>query len=184
MGGKADSPKNEILKAHFSELNQRAMRDMLSGLLSRGAMELYINDKLQSMSEGENCAFFVVDLDYFKQINDTLGHLVGDQAIGKVGGKLSGLFRGSDIVGRLGGDEFAAFISGHISEDTVRQKAASICEQLHMAVGDEVMLELTASVGVCLSKGKQDFIKLYQEADRALYIAKKEGKGRYCICNL
>ena len=184
MGGKADSPKNEILKAHFSELNQRAMRDMLSGLLSRGAMELYINDKLQSMSEGENCAFFVVDLDYFKQINDTLGHLVGDQAIGKVGGKLSGLFRGSDIVGRLGGDEFAAFISGHISEDTVRQKAASICEQLHMAVGEEVMLELTASVGVCLSKGKQDFKKLYQEADRALYIAKKEGKGRYCICNL
>lgn len=60
MGGKADSPKSEILKAHFSELNQHAMRDMLSGLLSRGAMELYINDKLQSMSEGENCAFFLL----------------------------------------------------------------------------------------------------------------------------
>ena len=74
---------------------------------------------------GELC-FFVVDLDYFKQINDTLGHLVGDQAIGKVGRKLSGLFRGSDIVGRLGGDEFAVFISGRISEDTVRQKAAYI----------------------------------------------------------
>ena len=98
------------LQHRFEELQQRASQDALSGLLNRAAMEHCIKKRLEEMTAEDTCALFIVDLDDFKQVNDTLGHQAGDQAIRRSAQILSGLFRASDIVGRLGGDEFAVFL--------------------------------------------------------------------------
>ena len=110
-------------------------------------MEQLIQERLQAMAPEETCALFIVDLDNFKQVNDTLGHLAGDQAIRQTAQILSRLFRASDIVGRLGGDEFAVFLCGQITEDLARKKAAAICENLHLVLGDRTAVNLTVSVG-------------------------------------
>ena len=106
----------------LEELQRRASRDALSGLLNRATMEQSIRERLRELDPEESCALFIVDLDNFKQINDTLGHRAGDEAIRQVGKILSGIFRASDIVGRLGGDEFAVFLCGRLSEELVRSR--------------------------------------------------------------
>ena len=160
---------NGGLQDQFEKLRQLAAKDALSGLLNRATMEQYIKARLQTMGREETCALFIVDLDDFKRVNDTLGHMAGDEAIRTSGRILSGLFRANDIVGRLGGDEFAVFLCGEITEELVRQKAAAICEQLHLALGDRETLNVTASVGVYLASSGQAFEGLYQTADLALY---------------
>ena len=168
-------------QGRIEELRQRAAKDALSGLLNRGTLEQSIKDRLRSMTGEDTCALFIVDLDDFKQVNDTLGHQAGDQAIRQSARILSGLFRAIDIVGRLGGDEFAVFLCGDVTEQTAREKAAAICEQLHLALGDHQVVNLTASVGVYLAERGQEFEGLYQAADLALYKAKKAGKHQYCL---
>ena len=135
----------------LEELLRRASKDALSGLLNRATLERSIKERLKAMTPEETCALFIVDLDNFKQVNDTLGHRAGDQVIRQVGRILAGLFRASDIVGRLGGDEFAIFLCGQISEEAVRNKAAAVCETLELALGERETIIVTASVGVYLS---------------------------------
>lgn len=165
----------------LEELRRRASKDALSGLLNRAAMEYSIKERLNAMAPEESCALFIVDLDNFKQVNDTLGHQAGDRAIQQAGRVLSSLFHASDIVGRLGGDEFAVFLCGKLTEDFVREKAAAICEFLELALGDRETVIVTASVGVYLSGPGQEFDGLYQSADLALYKAKKTGKHQFCL---
>ena len=175
-------PAVQRLQHQVEELRERVNMDAMSGLLNRPAAEQYIKDRLRDMAPGENCALFIVDLDNFKQVNDTLGHLAGDQAIHSAAQILSRLFRASDIVGRLGGDEFVVFLSGQITETMVREKAAAICRELQIALGGDAAVNLTASVGVHLSPGGgEHFEGLYQSADLALYKAKKGGKHGFCI---
>ncbi len=173
---------NQTLQHQVEELRERASKDALSGLLNRTTAEQYIRDRLESMGAEDTCALFIVDLDHFKRINDTLGHQAGDQAIRQAAKILSGLFRASDIVGRLGGDEFMIFLSGPITENLVHRKAQAICERLQLILGTDPGISLTASTGVHIASGKgQRFEGLYQAADLALYKAKKNGRHGYCI---
>lgn len=171
------------LQAEIQELQRRATKDTLSGLLNRATVEQSIRKRLQAMGPGETCALFIVDLDHFKQVNDTLGHRAGDQAICKSAQILSGIFRANDIVGRLGGDEFVAFLCGDVTEDMAREKAAEICVKVTLALGDRKVVNLTASVGVYLTGRGQEFEGLYQAADLALYKAKKAGRHRFVVKN-
>ena len=166
---------------NLEELQRRASKDDLSGLFNRATLEQLIKKRLELTGPGDSCALFIIDLDDFKNVNDTLGHRAGDQAIRQCGQVLAGLFRASDIVGRLGGDEFAVFISGDVTDKQVCQKAAAICASLQMSLGDGPAVVLTASVGVYISSGGQHFDGMYQSADLALYKAKKAGKHRYCV---
>lgn len=175
--------QEDDIKKTLQELVQRAAKDDLSGLLNRSTMERFIKRRLEEMTPEERCALFIVDLDDFKLVNDTLGHQAGDAAIRQSAEILSQIFRASDIVGRLGGDEFAVFICGRISEELVREKAATICERLQLALGTSRLVNLTASVGVYLAQGQQTFESLYQSADLALYRAKKAGKHTFCLKN-
>ena len=170
------------LQHQVEELREQASKDALSGLLNRVSAEEYIKIRLKNMGPEENCALFIVDLDDFKRVNDTLGHQTGDQAIRQTAQILSGLFRAKDIVGRLGGDEFMIFLAGAITEKLVQKKAAAICENVQMVLGNEPAVVLTASVGVYISAGNHArFEGLYQSADLALYRAKKGGKHCFCI---
>ena len=163
-------------------LAERASRDVLSGLLNRGTATEYIEQCLKHMHPGDTCALFIIDLDNFKQVNDTLGHQAGDQVIRLAAKALSGCFRATDIVGRLGGDEFFALLSGDITESAAREKARSICEALQFSIGVNPTLHVSSSVGVYIATGEtRAFEKLYERADAALYEAKAEGRNRYYI---
>ena len=170
------------LRQEIRELQKRATKDSVSGLLNRMAAEQFVKDRLREQKAGDNCALFIIDLDDFKKVNDQYGHLAGDHAIAQSAKILSGLFRASDIVGRLGGDEFIVFLSGKLTEQFVREKAAAVCESLQIAVGENPGFTLTASVGVFLSRAENEhFEGLYQSADLALYRAKKGGKHTFCL---
>ena len=173
---------SQDLKHKFEELKERASKDALSGLLNRVTAEMYINQRLNNMSQDDMCAMFIVDIDNFKQVNDTLGHQAGDQAIRQSARILSSLFRATDIVGRLGGDEFIILLSGHISEKQVRRKGNEICERLQLVLGNNPCITITASVGINIASGTGlKFNELYQSADLALYKAKESGKHGFFV---
>ena len=177
-----ESAAEQTLQYRLEELQKRATKDDLSGLLNRVTAEQYITRRLEEMRPEDCCAMFIVDLDDFKAVNDTLGHQAGDQAIRRSAKILSSIFYAKDIVGRLGGDEFIAFMSGCVTEEAVRQRGAAICEDLQLVLGGNSVVTLTASVGIYLSRGeKQSFDNLYQSADLALYKAKKAGKKQFCL---
>ena len=175
------STASNHLRHQFKELQQRASKDALSGLLNRDTMEHCIKKRLAAMGPEDSCALFIVDLDDFKKVNDTLGHQGGDQAIRKSAQILSRIFSANDIVGRLGGDEFAIFLCGQITEQSVREKGAKICENLQLSLGNFPSVNLTASVGIYFTGKGQQFDGIYQSADLALYKAKKSGKHRFCL---
>ena len=175
-------PFDDSLQGRIEELWRRASKDSLTGLLNRETLEQHIRRRIDEMAPGDPCALIIIDLDDFKRVNDTFGHKAGDQVIHRAGQMLSSLFRASDIVGRLGGDEFAVFLSGsEVDEELMRRKGAEICDELQIVLGDGPAMSLTASAGIYLSEGPQDFDGLYQAADLALYKAKKDGKHRWCI---
>ena len=175
------APEMEDQASYLNRLRRSVSVDMVSGLLNRDATERFIKERLENMAQGETCALFIVDLDNFKQVNDILGHPAGDEAIRQAAEMLSSLFRANDIVGRLGGDEFAIFLQGDVTEALVLEKAASICEKVQLALGDEKTVNVTVSVGVHLAAKGQKFEGLYRSADLALYKAKKAGKHQFYL---
>lgn len=193
----ASFPKTGEIKAFFlfkaladssqemERLSNLALLDELSGLLNRTAARNAIEEALR-FGGGERVALFMIDADNFKQVNDTLGHQHGDQALLQMSRAIKGVFRASDIIARIGGDEFFVFLSEVPAEDFAENKASALCSALHVnySVEDRVSLMLSASVGVAIARRDQaDFDSLYAEADRALYEAKNAGKNRYSIRN-
>ncbi|MDO5146751.1 MAG: diguanylate cyclase [Eubacteriales bacterium] len=177
-----ESMDSKELIHQFEQLRERASKDALTGLLNRGTTERYIKHRLKEMPKEESCAMMIIDLDHFKTVNDTLGHQAGDQVIRRSAHILSSLFRARDVVGRLGGDEFVIFLSGRITESVVRQKANAICQHLQLTMGEAQEIVVTASVGICISSGKdREFDDLYRMADASLYEAKRSGKNRFFI---
>lgn len=171
---------SQLIIDRYEELREKAQRDALTGLLNRGAIEKEINERLENMSDTDDCALFIIDLDNFKMVNDTLGHQTGDMVLQRVSKCMSSMFRATDIVGRLGGDEFVIFLSGGINEDAVRRKGHALCDQLQFSVGTRSQILVSASVGIHISHGG-NFENIYQAADLALYKAKKSGKQCYCL---
>jgi diguanylate cyclase (GGDEF)-like protein len=123
----------------------------------------------------------MLDLDNFKGINDSLGHLYGDAVISETSLRLKSLFRDSDIIGRLGGDEFAIFISNVSTRNFVEHKAQNICSCISAPIlYDNIPKSIGCSVGIAFSSDEcKTFKDLYTKADKALYDAKSKGKNRY-----
>lgn len=160
---------------------QQIRQDALTGLLNKAAVKTEIQEFIQGESGG-NHALFLIDIDNFKTVNDTFGHLFGDSVLVNISEKIKGLFRSSDIVGRIGGDEFLAFMK-HTSEAQARLKAQSICDVVKQDYnGMEEQIEISCSVGVAVyGKVKEDYTTLFSKADMAMYKAKEAGKNQYCV---
>ena len=101
-GNKSLSSKGHYWR-ELKTLAERASRDMLSGLFNRETAVSHIEQYLKRMQQGDACALFMIDLDKFKLVNDTLGHPAGDRVIQQAARTISTCFRPTDIVGRLGG---------------------------------------------------------------------------------
>ena len=125
---------------------------------------------------------YVVDLDDFKQINDTQGHLFGDTVLQSLGRAMREVGRPGDLVGRFGGDEFVLFAQGNISEEGVRRRFERLGDALKEAVPPGCPVSITCSLGiVCASGQGVEYEQLFRQADAALYRAKAMGKNTFCL---
>lgn len=163
---------------HRRQLELAATTDPLTGLGNRAGLARRLRDV-----EGQHISVLYVDLDEFKQVNDTYGHGVGDMVIVAAGQRLVSLLRETDAVFRVGGDEFVVVcrdISDETSTDAAAQIAARIVERLGapFRVEDE-LVAVGASVGVALRTGEENATELLRRADLALLRAKRDGKARW-----
>jgi diguanylate cyclase (GGDEF)-like protein len=171
-------------KRHELEILNQSQKDGLTALYNKRATQSLIESYLSREGNQNRGAVIMLDIDNFKSINDTLGHIQGDSALSQLGEKLQGLFRPVDVVGRIGGDEFLIYINDYSSMNTLTHKLdmlRAIFEDIH--VGDDGSFQISGSIGVSLfPEDGKTYIELYQKADIALYIAKSRGKNCYYIC--
>lgn len=165
-------------------LKKLSETDNLTGIYNRMASEQNIQRALQEdRKHGKKCMLISLDLDNFKRVNDTYGHMEGDRILIEVAQKMRSVLRGTDIVGRMGGDEFIIYVKGLDRE----AKPERILDKLLRAVNDvftekKEWYQVSASMGVSLDPyGTKSFHDMYREADVALYRAKNAGKAQYHI---
>lgn len=161
------------------ELEDKADRDLLTGLTNKLATERKIKEYMAQNPESQSM-LFMVDVDNFKKINDTMGHVFGDEVLRSLGEQIGALFRASDIIGRVGGDEFMIFLKGIPDKETVRKEAKKVEYFFdNFQVGEYVKYAATASIGVAVFPQEgADFETLYKAADQGVYKAKKRGKNQ------
>lgn len=164
------------------ELEHLALHDPLTGLPNRTLIQDRIDLEVRaSQRKEESFAVIMMDLDAFKEVNDTLGHNIGDQLLVAVADRLQQILRGTDTVGRLGGDEFAILLP----EADVPQ-ATLVARNLTQALSPPVDLEgvrlsVRASIGIAIYPDHgDDRVTLLRRADAAMYVAKQERTG-YCL---
>jgi diguanylate cyclase (GGDEF)-like protein/PAS domain S-box-containing protein len=161
------------------EFRVRATYDPLTGCLNRDAMVSSLQTLLDSSAgPDDQVALLYVDLDSFKNVNDTHGHAAGDRVLQTAAERLLRLTRKTDLVGRLGGDEFLVALTEVGSPDDVRELA----QRLHAGLQGPVELngatvQLAASIGVSLARPGTDVAEAMNAADRAMYRAKRERSG-------
>lgn len=161
------------------ELEEKADTDLLTSLNNKLATERKIKEYIEKNPQ-EQALMFVLDIDNFKKINDTLGHAFGDEVLRSLGHQIGAVFRATDVIGRTGGDEFTIFLK-HLNDDTVLEKEAKkLCDFFkNFQAGEYVKYAATASIGAAVfPRDGKDFESLYKAADNALYTAKKRGKSQ------
>ena len=166
-------------------LNDLAYFDPVTGLHNRHYFRERIDAAVaRAGREHGRCALIYIDLDGFKQVNDTLGHDRGDELLREVGRRLTETLRRSDGVCRLGGDEFAVIIDDDSQEHQVGAVAGKLVEVLAAPyrLGDRGAPAVSASIGACLYPDEaDDRDSLMRHADSAMYRAKERGKNRYSL---
>lgn len=171
------------LKQTEAKLEYLAHHDPLTNLANRRLLMSQLEYGLKTASRNhEVMALLVLDLDRFKDINDSYGHLIGDQLLQQVAGRLSKRLRESDLVTRLGGDEFAILMQGLSSPGDAAILADEIIQALNdpWQLSDGLELQVGTSIGISLFPDHGDSAEiLLQHADTALYQAKNEGRGRF-----
>ncbi|WP_195268115.1 sensor domain-containing diguanylate cyclase [Eubacterium sp. 1001713B170207_170306_E7] len=165
-------------KQHEKYMSDKMKRDALTGLYNKVAAQEQVSQWLTGHPDAAG-ALFIVDIDDFKQVNDTFGHAIGDVVISRFAEALKAQFRPGDVVGRIGGDEFLVFIPA-ATGSMVRKKAEALVSALRFQHQDgDKTVPVSASIGVALCpEAGQDFYTLYKNADVALYEAKAKGKNR------
>lgn len=166
-------------KEKHKALVDKADTDMLTELYNKMATERKIKEYMAE-HPNQSALMFVLDIDNFKKINDTMGHAFGDEVLRNLGARIKSEFRTTDIVGRTGGDEFIIFLCNMKEDATIKAEAERI-ERFFKSfqAGAYVKYSATASIGAAVfPRDAQDFEGLYKAADHALYVAKKRGKNQ------
>jgi diguanylate cyclase (GGDEF)-like protein len=167
------------LKDQAAQNEHQALRDPLTGLPNRALYNRLLEDALASCPRNAMVAVLLMDLDRFKEINDTLGHFNGDLVIERVGKRLRTVLREGDHVARLGGDEFAMLLPRVTSREAIVATAKRVHEALHEPfTAGGLALKVEASIGVALYPEHGDKAgNLLRAADVAMYAAKKANAG-------
>ncbi len=163
-----------------------ARYDHLTGLAGRTMLRKRLIEAVDRAKENERkVAVFVVDLDNFKRVNDSLGHQAGDQVLREAAQQLRGAVRTTDTVGRMGGDEFVVVLPDIQSIDDVDAFAQTLVQRISRTMMvNHYELNVTASVGVCIFPDfAEDADSLLERADAAMYESKQNGRNQHQIFN-
>ncbi len=170
-------------KKEIAQLLRKANMDELTGLYNKATTQNLITAILEQSTGNELHAFLFIDIDDFKQVNDSKGHLFGDFVLADIGQILKGLTRSNDIVGRLGGDEFAIFLKDIPNKEVAVAKARDVCShlELYRLMNHDGNL-ISCSIGVAIAPhDAATFEELFQKADTAVYHVKNSGKNTYAL---
>ncbi len=181
VGGVVITARNvDRRKALEAQLARDATHDALTGLLNRAAFMVRLERALARRdAASESTALLFLDLDRFKQVNDTLGHVAGDALLIEISARIQRAVRAADTVARLGGDEFVV-----LCEDIdAPERALEIADRIAAAVEERVLIGereafVGASIGVAFANPEQTASDLMRDSDAAVYRAKREGRSR------
>ena len=182
-----DAKAQEVnsLTQQLEQAQTEALFDPLTGLKNRRGFERASHDLLEGTESLDGIALLLADVDHFKQVNDTHGHLLGDKVLRTIGRTLQANIKGRDIAARLGGEEFGILLVG-----TTREGARILAEQIRMAIaagrirtveGNTFVGAIKVSMGVSIGKAGDTLESLLARADAALYEAKRGGRNRTCL---
>lgn len=170
----------------LAEMRREAHTDGLTGIANRKAFDESLRDAaMATMEAGECLSILLIDIDHFKQINDTHGHQAGDQVIRTVAKTLKENVKGRDTTARYGGEEFAVILPA-----TTLAAAMRVAENIRISIAEldltseihnEELGKITASIGVATFKMGEPLTRMIERADQALYFAK--AGGRNCVMN-
>ena len=166
------------------EISRLARFDSLTGLPNRAMMRQTLDEALRNADRRQKgCALFLIDLDRFKNVNDTLGHPVGDALLRQVAQRLTNVMGEHGKIGRLGGDEFKAVLPGTVDIGFLESLARTLIEQVSRPYTIEGhRVTIGASLGIAIGDpGKTCADALIRNADLALYAAKSAGRGQHCF---
>ncbi len=176
----SDSSAHVANQRRIDELEQLALLDPLTRIGNRRYLEMTLESKLAETARyNTQIAIFFMDIDDFKEINDTWGHDVGDEVLKTVAKTLNAVIRPMDILGRWGGEEFIAAAT-NINRGTARsiaERFRKLIEGSSVPVGDQ-RVTFTISVGATIAKPSDDLASIVKRADQQMYEAKKAGKNR------
>jgi diguanylate cyclase (GGDEF)-like protein len=164
------------------EITRLARFDSLTGLPNRAMMRQTLDEAMRNAAHRQKgCALFMIDLDRFKNVNDTLGHPIGDALLRQVADRLKSVMGNHGQVGRLGGDEFQAVLPGVVDIGLLESLARTLIEQVSRAYTIEGhKVTIGASVGITIGDpGRASADALVRNADLALYAAKAAGRGKH-----
>lgn len=169
-------------KAAQARIEHLARHDMLTGLPNRGEFIERFQQRLpQAQASGDLLALLFIDLDHFKRVNDSLGHLVGDTLLRTVAARITETLRASDLVARFGGDEFLVLLGGDLDRQKTTDVAAKLVSAIEAAVEVEgATISVTPSIGIAVFPDDGSTAdELIQHADTAMYHAKSQGRAAY-----
>jgi diguanylate cyclase len=187
LSTKLQARTNEVnaLTESLRRAQSEALLDSLTGLKNRRGLERAVEDLLRDSPGLLGSALLLADIDHFKVVNDTYGHVLGDKVIRAVAHVLRSSIKGRDVAARLGGEEFAVLLP-----QTSLTGAAAVAEQIRGTVaqgricrpdGNESIGQVTLSVGVAIAKPGDTLEALLERADAAMYAAKRAGRNRISL---
>jgi diguanylate cyclase (GGDEF)-like protein len=169
-------------RARAAELAEQSLRDPLTGIGNRRHLDQRLPVLLeQAQAEGRPLTLALLDVDHFKQINDRLGHPMGDRVLVALAQLLAESVRGDDVLARMGGEEFAIVLP-----DMPQERAMEVCQRLAQRIREHRWPrggpdQVTVCIGVCATVDTYDPTVLIQRADEALYDAKRSGRDRVVV---
>lgn len=182
----ASQVTNALEKARlYTEVQQLAITDELTGVYNRrGLFELGRREVERALRFGHPLSAVMIDIDHFKNVNDTYGHSVGDQVLKVLSERLQANLRGIEIIGRYGGEEFVILLLENNQTGGAHVVAARLLQQIveEPIPSDKGPISITVSIGVAaVNQETKDLAALIERADRALYLAKRSGRNRVSI---
>ena len=189
LSAKLQARTNEVnaLTENLRRAQSEALLDSLTGLKNRRGLERAVEDLLREPPGLLGTALLLADIDHFKLVNDTYGHVLGDKVIRAVAHVLRSSIKGRDVAARLGGEEFAVLLP-----QTSLSGATAVAEQIrgtvaqgriHRPEGGDSIGQVTLSVGVAIAKAGDTLEALLERADAAMYTAKRAGRNRISVAN-
>lgn len=189
LSAKLQARTNEVnsLTESLRRAQSEALLDSLTGLKNRRGLERAVEDLLREPPGLLGSALLIADIDHFKVVNDTYGHVLGDKVIRAVAHVMRSTIKGRDVAARLGGEEFAILLP-----QTSITGAAAVAEQIRGTVaqgricrpdGNESIGQVTLSVGVAIARPGDTLEALLERADTAMYAAKRAGRNRVSLAS-